>query len=299
MELKQIISFLICPACQNSKLKLKAGKIICSNCKRSYEVVNGIPIMINKRSLSRQEMQQQKIFNSHYSYFSEKKLKLENWRLSMLKRIFDNNFCSGVKTYLDIGCGATGYTTIEAAKRNNWQAVGADISLKAMLTAKKIAKKNGVDKKTAFIVCSAENLPFRKSSFDYISAVSVLEHLDNDNKTIENIYKILKNNGYFYVCVPNSYRNIWVFLWPVYFYFDRKVGHKKHYSSKDIINKMEKNKLFKLEKIYYNGHLIKLWQLFLEKINLIDDKYWWLLEKKDINKNPSGMQLNAIFKKNL
>ena len=132
-----------------------------------------------------------------------------------------------------------------------------------------------------------------------IGGPGALEHLDNDNKTIENIYKILKNNGYFYVCVPNSYRNIWVFLWPVYFYFDRKVGHKKHYSSKDIINKMEKNKLFKLEKIYYNGHLIKLWQLFLEKINLIDDKYWWLLEKKDINKNPSGMQLNAIFKKNL
>ena len=298
MKVKQILTFLICPSCQSKKLRLKDRKIFCVDCKQSYDVVNEIPIMIINKKLSRQEMQQQKIFDTHYSYFSEKKLRLENWRLSMLKRIFENNFCSGVKTYLDIGCGATGYTTIEAAKRNNWQAFGVDISLQAMMTAQKIAEKNDVCEKTAFIVCSAENLPFRKSSFDYISAVSVLEHLDDDDKAIENIHKILKNNGYFYVCVPNSYKNIWLFLWPIYFYFDYKVGHKKHYSSKSIINKMRKNKLFKLEKIYYNGHLIKLWQLLLEKLNLIDDKRWWLFEKKDINKKPSGMQLNAIFKKN-
>ena len=92
MELKQIISFLICPYCHKGKLRLKT-KIFCSSCKRSYEIVNGIPIMINKRLLNKQEKNQQKIFNTHYSYFSEEKLKLKNLRLRMLKRIFDNNFC--------------------------------------------------------------------------------------------------------------------------------------------------------------------------------------------------------------
>ena len=102
----------------------------------------------------------------------------------MLKRIFNHPFKKNIKTYLDIGCSATGYTTIEAAKRNNWLSFGIDISLEAVLKAKALSKKEKVDNKTIFIVCSAEHLPFKNNLFDYISAVSILEHLSNDKKLI-------------------------------------------------------------------------------------------------------------------
>jgi hypothetical protein len=32
-------------------------------------------------------------------------------------------------------------------------------------------------------------------------------------------------------------------------------------------------------------------------MHLMNDKLWWLMEKKDINRNPWAMQLNAVFKK--
>ena len=60
---------------------------------------------------------------------------------------------------------------------------------------------------------------------------------------------------------------------------------------------MKQENRFELEGFFYNGHLIKFRQIFLDRISLIDEKKWWEMEKKDINKIPSGVQLNAIFRK--
>ena len=296
MNLNKILPFLECPYCSNQKLLLRAKKeLICEKCKKTFKVINDIPILMNKECLGEQEKNQIEWFEKHYSQFPIKKYKLDNWRLSMLNRIFENDFSKNIKTYLDIGCGATGYTAIEAAKRNNWLSFGVDISLEAMTRAKALAKKEGVEEKTAFIVCSAEHLPFKENTFDYVSAISLLEHIENDNIVLKKISQILKDFGYIYICVPNTYKRMWPFLWPIYKYLDYKIGHKRHYSIEGLTNKMPDT--LKLTKVFYNAHLIKLLQIILEKFHLIDDKQWWVMEKKDINTNFMGIQLNAIYQK--
>lgn len=293
MEINKILDFLACPTC-NSKLKLiSKKKLLCLNCHQYFPIIKGIPVLINKNNLDQQEKTQTIWFDKHYSQF-KKKYHLENWRISMLNRIFKQPFSKEIKSYLDIGCGATGYTTIEAAKQNNWLSFGVDISLEAMIKAQHFAKLQKVDNKTAFIVASAQNLPFKKKSFDYISAISLLEHLKEDKKTVLEIKNILKKNKYLYICVPNTYIKMWFFIWPFYYFNDLKIGHKRHYSIKSL------NKLlagFKNKKYFYNGHLIKFLQLFLEKTKIINSKLWWNFEKIDINNNQMGVQLNAIYQK--
>ncbi|MFC1622623.1 class I SAM-dependent methyltransferase [Patescibacteria group bacterium] len=182
----------------------------------------------------------------------------------------------------------------QLCKKNNWLSFGINISLTAMQKAKAKADKLGLADQTAFVVCSLENLPFKENIFEYVSVLSVLEHIQNDELVISNLNKSLKSNGHLYVCVPNSYKNIYSFLKPIYKLIDKKVGHLRHYSLESL-NSIFKN--FKLEKYFYNAHLIKLWQLILEKLHLINNKNWWRLEKKDINQNKKGLQLNAIYKK--
>lgn len=247
-------------------------------------------------SLSKQELSQKNIFNHHYNKFSSTKYLLENWRQSMLNRLFNHKFVKSINSYLDIGCGATGYTVIEAAKRGIPFSFGCDISLEAIIKAKNLANLQGVSKNTAFVVSSAQNLPFKKKLFDYISLVSILEHLENDFSTIKSIYQTLKENGYLFICVPNSYQKISIFLWPFYYYTDKKLGHKLHYSLKKLNSLLTKNKF---KKFYhaYNGHLKKFIQLFLVKIKINNNHLWWSLENSDINKNQSGVQLNAIYQK--
>lgn len=297
MELRKILAYLQCPYCQSQKLILESSKkIVCPKCLVYFRIVGGVPLMMRENYLGEQERSQLAWFDKHYSHFSKNRYQLENWRKSVLKRAFNHRFAQTVNKYLDIGCGATGYTVIEAAKRFGYLSFGVDISLEAMLKAKSLAQKQKVADKTAFLVCSAENLPFKQDLFDYVSILSVLEHLANDTQVIKNISQITKKEGYCYVCVPNTYKRMWPFLWPVYFYFDKKIGHQRHYSIEQLSEKMH-GVGFKIEKVVYNGHLIKFWQLALEKLGLISDKIWWQQEKKDLNQNPRGVQLNAYYRK--
>lgn len=297
MDVSKILEIIKCPYCPNENLTLENECLLCHNCQSSFPIIGGVPVLLKKDRLCGQEKQQAEWFNKHYSQFSKKEYKLENWRLSMLNRIFDVPFKKEIKSYLDIGCGATGYTVIEAAKRNSWFSIGVDISVEAMVRAKNLAKNRGVDDITVFLVCSAENLPFKSHSLDYISAVSLLEHLCDDEKAISNLSKTLKKDGRIYICVPNAYKRMWPFLWPVYLYIDRKIGHKRHYSIENLSKKMKINAGLELEKVFYNGHLIKLCQLVFEKIHLIDTEKWWFMERKDINENNRGIQLNAIYRR--
>ncbi|MEW6508095.1 MAG: class I SAM-dependent methyltransferase [Bacteroidota bacterium] len=46
------------------------------------------------------------------------------------------------------------------------------------------------------------NLPFEADSFDLIILSEVLEHLDNPEKALRQIYRVLKKNGSFVISVP-------------------------------------------------------------------------------------------------
>jgi len=293
MQIDKLLKYLVCPDCHSSLNLINSKKLSCSKCKNKYSIINGIPILIRLNKLDMQEKKQKVWFNRHYSQFKNKYY-LENWRLSMLNRIFKQKFTHKIKTYLDIGCGATGYTTIEAVKQNNWLSFGVDISLKAMTKASRHAKFIGVEDKTAFIVASAQNLPFKKNTFDYISLISVLEHLKEDYQAVNQIKHILKKNKFLYICVPNAYHKILPLIWPFYFYNDLKIGHKRHYSIKSL-NKLLND--FIPKKHFYNGHLIKFFQLFFAKLKFINNDLWWKIEKIDINDKSSGVQLNAIYQK--
>lgn len=73
-----------------------------------------------------------------------------------------------------------------------------------------IAKKNreiyGVDMDLQ--TYDGVNFPFENNFFDYIYAVSVLEHVDDLVRVIEETGRVLKPGGKFYVSFPNR-------LWPV------------------------------------------------------------------------------------
>lgn len=297
MKLEKILGYLQCPYCKNKKLFLKTKeKLLCEECQCNFDVVGEVPVLMKSNYLGTQEKNQAEWFENHYSQFSSENYVLENWRLSMLERVFENDFSKNVKTYLDIGCGATGYMVIEAAKRNNWLSFGIDISLEAMLRAKNLAKKQKVEDKTAFVVCSAENLPFKPGVFDYVSAISLLEHLEKDTEAIKNISRIIRRKGYLYICVPNTYKRMWPFLWPIYFYIDKWIGHKRHYAIESLTVKASKDG-FALKDSFYNAHLKKLAQILMWRMHLIDEKLWWKIERSDVNNDSKGIQLNAIFKK--
>lgn len=72
----------------------------------------------------------------------------------------------------------------------------------------------------------AENLPFDEESFDVVTCLDVLEHVQNPQLVIKSIYKVLKPGGLAVITVP---ANQWM-----YGPHDRENGHVKRYSLKEL-----------------------------------------------------------------
>ncbi len=93
---------------------------------------------------------------------------------------------------LDIGCGMGHACTLFSSKLDP---VGIDASAQAISIA--THKSKGV-----FIQGDAQSLPFRDDSFDYIVAKDVLEHIPDDQLTLEEILRVSKNKARILMYLP-------------------------------------------------------------------------------------------------
>lgn len=69
------------------------------------------------------------------------------------------------------------------------------------------------------------------NSQDFIYSLNVLEHIENDEEVIKKIYQKLKSEGSVFIYVP-----AFQFLYSA---MDKKVGHYRRYSRKELINKFQ------------------------------------------------------------
>lgn len=59
-----------------------------------------------------------------------------------------------------------------------------------------------LDYETVDVVGDGVNVPFRSNTFKLIVCNSVLEHIEDYQKVIDECYRVLQSGGYFYLCVP-------------------------------------------------------------------------------------------------
>ena len=89
---------------------------------------------------------------------------------------------------LDLGCG-TGHWT-KYFSENGFKLTGTDIS-DAML---KHAKQKEL--KAEILKANSENLPFENESFDVVASITMMEFVNDQDKVLAEIYRVLKPNGY-------------------------------------------------------------------------------------------------------
>ncbi len=89
---------------------------------------------------------------------------------------------------LDIGCGRGWF--MSRLQEKGYEVFGIDISPPRL----KEASRYG-----AVIMASADKLPFKDSSFDIITSLTVLHHMDNPWHVIDDARRVLKENGIIYI----------------------------------------------------------------------------------------------------
>ena len=136
---------------------------------------------------------------------------------------------------LDVGCGAG---RVLQMLSEHGQAFGTDLSQLAL----EFCQKRGFRE-----VCQADmiaGLPFPASSFDLITALDVVEHLEDDGAGLRNLWEALKPGGLLIVSVP-AYQFM-------FSYWDDNLGHKRRYT----LGSLQRELLaanFKIEKISYSN----------------------------------------------
>ncbi len=257
------IKIIVCPVCKG-KLSYNIN-LYCKKCDVKFLVVDDIPLFITEaeKKNNPQYEHQIKYFDKAY-----KKDPIELWQKTYNERIFGLFNLKNEKkehVFLDIGVGGTGYTVIEAAKKR-FQAVGCDLSLVGIQRAKYLAKKNNVAKKTFWVVCNAETLPFSNNTFDYISANAILEHLPHDRKALKEIDRVAASRADVFITTPLKFRYVWPFFIPLNIIHDKKIGHLRRYDEKVFEKKLKTTSRFKIIKIFYTGHLVKTLLFILSQI---------------------------------
>lgn len=97
----------------------------------------------------------------------------------------------GVGDALDVGCG-NGKTTSKLMDLG-YRTTGVDFSSKAIESCRDLLGDRG-----RFEVAGATDLPFPDASFDYITAVHILEHLTDEELSIASgeFHRVLRPGGY-------------------------------------------------------------------------------------------------------
>jgi ubiquinone/menaquinone biosynthesis C-methylase UbiE len=194
------------------------------------------------------------------------------------------NWIDNCNTLLDCGC-AYGYGTkiFSTKSKETW---GIDISVNSV----NIAQNRYAQIK--FLICESERTPFKDGYFDVIILSEIIEHTVNEVHTLNEIYRILKNNGSLILTTPQKglfsfmdpLENIYILnkYMPLFYKlackiaenkFNKKISgfenEHKHFSIKNIeiiLNNSKFRNNYKIVKIHRGGLFMGV---FLNNLQLI------------------------------
>ncbi len=138
---------------------------------------------------------------------------------------------------LDVGCGTGGMSAAYAV-------AGPTIGVDTAPEAADFCTRRGL----AVLLASGGELPIRDCSFDVVSALDVIEHIDDEEAVLREMYRVCRPGGLLLVTVP-AFR----FLWSKH---DDLNHHKRRYVRPRLAACVEQAGFEPLVLSYYNALLL-------------------------------------------
>lgn len=104
------------------------------------------------------------------------------------------------KSILDLGCGDGSLSYLMA--KAGAKVIGADNEKQGIEFAKENLRSTGESFDCKFVEASAYSLPFAEDSFDMVVSCEVIEHLQEPERMLEEVGRVLKSGGIFILTTP-------------------------------------------------------------------------------------------------
>lgn len=210
------IEYLQCLKCGQG-LEESKKIFVCRKCKSTYEVfdsqiVDMMPEVTPDIKLS------VKKWNEFYekqlvsgSYKREYELYKKNHLNDVICQI-EKEFNYKSKVYLEIGCGP--FFLGQNLASDCSFVIGVDFCSSALKIAKKMMDEKGI-KNYLLIQGDVTNLPIKSSFVDLVYGGGVIEHFEDTQKCVNELYRVLRSDGVSFNTVPYlnvgslTYRQVW------------------------------------------------------------------------------------------
>lgn len=117
------------------------------------------------------------------------------------KLLLANIEIGNIGSILEVGCGEG--ANIYNFNRDEERFVGIDIVSEKLNFASQILNK------TAFVCADALNIPFKDNSFSLVFCRDVLHHVQNKNKTIEEMIRVCSPKGKIIILEASAHNMFW------------------------------------------------------------------------------------------
>ena len=121
-------------------------------------------------------------------------------------------FASGFvrdKLCLDVGCGV-GYGSAYLVRKGTKKVIGGDKSEDALSYARNTVK-GSLNGALEFKLLDATSLPFADNSFDAVVSFEVIEHVEDYERFLSEIHRVLKRSGKLILSTPNKEAGAFMF----------------------------------------------------------------------------------------
>ena len=196
---KKILENLVCPKCK-SKIHTDNSIYRCTNseCSSKYPLIDGIPILINEDN---------SIFNINDFNVRNKAIKTpkKNIRLSGLKSRLIPKIGINLKAKQNYNTFLN--TLIRNSSNRNVLVIGGEATGSGMECLMNSNEIELIETDVSFgsrtmVVCDAHDIPFQNNTFDGVIVQAVLEHVVDPYRCVEEIHRVLKDNGIVYSETP-------------------------------------------------------------------------------------------------
>ncbi len=160
---------------------------------------------------------------SYYQNGVKNNLLQRIWHTSKVKHVLDY-IPDSPKKILDVGCASGWFITQISKEFPRAKYFGVDIYEQGIIHAKKLYKK------IEFKVADAHKIPFKDMTFDLVLCTEVLEHVDNPEKVLLEIKRVLRPNGKAIIELDSG-SIIFSVVWHIWGKFGGKVWTDAHIHS--------------------------------------------------------------------
>lgn len=210
-QLRKDLDIFCCPKC-GGRLDIAAGNLTCADCKQSYQVSGGIPLLFwpnewdaGERDVTEKikEFYEENPFPD-YDDFDDAGSLIAKSRRGIFARLLDDQVPYGAKI-LECGCG-TGQLSNFLSIANR-RVFGSDICLNSLKMAREFKKKNDLEN-ASFLQMNLFRPCFKPGSFDLVISNGVLHHTSDPFAGFRVLSRLVKPKGYILIGLYHRYGRV-------------------------------------------------------------------------------------------